>query len=73
MILLCAPSTPPYINSFPLLLPLKIGSPNTKIYMQVIYNLFCVNTYTVSNSDLPLPPLPSTKMCACVSVIQELS
>ena len=35
--------------------------------------VFCVNSYAVSNSDPPLPPLPSTKMCAHASDLPKLS
>ena len=41
--------------------------------MCMISNYFYVNTYTVSNSDPPLPPTPSTKMCDCASVLQGLT
>ena len=33
-------------------------------------NLFYVNRYPVSYSDLPLPSTPSTKMCAHAPVLQ---
>ena len=33
-------------------------------------NLFYVNRYPVSYSDLPLPSTPSTKMCAHVPFLQ---
>ena len=70
------PDRHPYPTPYPRLpapgwkAPFYFNIPNALRYIYLMSNLFCINSYDVSNSDPPLPPTPCTKMHAHTAVLQ---
>ena len=73
MILIPPSNTLPQITSLKLPTPLLLAILNPLYHIYMTSNLFHVNTYAASNSDLPHPPHSCTKVPAHASVLQGLA